>query len=877
MSDMHRNTFEDFKRRIETMCREHASDYLISNYMNNGRRVDLRYSGMKRLIDVFAPVKEQYGLRDGDRVLVITPSSADAFISFVVLALNHLTVAVVDPNLPKDELARMIGEIEISAVFTDKGHFGTVSAITRAPIFEAWGLNNEFSLLRGAEGEQARYKTTPDSVAIIFSSGTTSRMKAVELSYESLLMSAQRNYQVMDVEGRRSRLPFLMVFPMYHISGLACLSGMMIQGLSIATVEKLSSASLVGALKMFQPVQFGMVPKVLSILIKKLEDELKKKHLYPLYSVLRRVSAFFRTKLGVRSVGRALMTPFRKALFGKNIYVMLCGGAPCTADLASAMLDLGLNFVINYSSTECGVPILESGTDINDCLDCVGRIDSDPSVTIRINAPDKNGIGEVYVKTRYIMNGYYNDPEMTKAAFDGEWFKTGDNGFIDEKGYLHIAGRSKDSIVMLSGKKVAPDDLENMLLPVLGLETAYSVVGVPDNAAGCDAIHIFIAGEYDDAAKTALASKIGAWQRAEAKQYPIEQIHFIPDLPKTSIGKVKRMELRALLQGNEGAALQQTSVSANSNTGDRPADTLSAVKEIIARVTGTAQPLTGDEDLIRDLGIDSLTAMEIVVEIENAFGVSIDITQKQISTAAGIAEFIINGGAAEAETGLRFNAFDYPKQRNAIHRFLFRTAGGWFASRIDFEVEGLEKIHSGEQYIFCPNHQTHVDGLWVWKMLGEKCPPLNQIGCMAKMEHLDSAVMRLMLTVLGGIPVDRTGNVAASFQRSVDFVRAGNSFLIHPEGTRTRDGRLGPFKVGAARMSSQTGVSLVPVAIDGGWEVWNHAMKYPKTKNPATGKKRRVRIVFLDPIAPDAGSEAERTAMLRSAIAKALERKQVGQ
>ena len=884
MNTARRNTFEDFKHRIGEMCEAHASDYLISNYMNNGRRVDMRYSHLKRLIEAFAPVKEKYGLRDGDRALVITPSSADAFVSFAVLALNHLTVVVADPGLPKDELIRMIGEVEISVAFTDKKHFDTVSAVTPVPIFETWGMTHEFSLLREGMGEKVAYKTTPDSVAVIFSSGTTSRMKAVEISYESLLMSAIRNYQVMDVAGRRSRLPFLMVFPMYHISGLACLTGMMIWGLPIATVEKLSSASLVGALKMFQPVQFGMVPKVLSIFIGKLEEELKKKHIYPLYAALRRVSAFFRMKLGVRSVGRALMTPFRKALFGKNIYVMLCGGAPCTPELASAMLDLGLNFVINYSSTECGVPILESGPDINDCLDGVGRVDSDPSVAIRINAPDENGIGEVYVKTRYIMNGYYNDPEMTKAAFDGEWFKTGDNGSIDERGYLHIAGRGKDSIVLLSGKKVAPDDLENMLSPIIGVETAFSVVGVPDKAAGCDAIHIFIAGEYDDAAKAALAAKIGAWQRAEAKQYPIEQIHFIADLPKTSIGKVKRMELRALLQGKEGAALRQTAVSANSHTavsanshtGDRPADTLSAVKEIIARVTGTAQPLTGDEDLIRDLGIDSLTAMEIVVEIENAFGVSVDITQKRSSTAAGIAEFILNGESAEAGNGRRFNAFDYPKQRNAFHRFLFRRAGEWFAGHIDFEVDGLEKIHSGESYIFCPNHQTHVDGLWVWKALGEKCPPLSRIGCMAKMEHLDSAVTRLMLTVLGGIPVDRTGNATASFQRSVDFVRAGNSFLIHPEGTRTRDGRLGPFKEGAARMSSQTGVSLVPVAIDGGWDVWNHAMKYPKTRNPANGKKRRVRIVFLDPIAPDAGSEAERTAMLFSAIAGALERKQVG-
>ncbi len=873
MSTMHKNTFEDFRCIMETVCKEHASDNLVSNYMNNGRRVDLMYSRLMQQIEEFAPLKKQYGLRDGDRVLLLTPSSADAFVSFEILACNHLTVVVADPNLPKDELNRLIGEVRVSAVFTDKKHFETICSTVSVPIFETWGLTNQLCLLKASEGTPVLYETTPESVAIIFSSGTTSRMKAVEISYDCLIMSARRNYQVMDVEGRRSKLPFLMVFPMYHISGLACLAGMALNGLSSATVETLNPASLVGALRLFQPVQFGMVPKVLSIFIRKLEEELKKKHIYPLYMALRQVSAFFRMKFGVRSVGRAVMTPFRKALFGKNIYVMLCGGAPCTSDLASAMLDLGLNFVINYSSTECGVPILESGTDINDCLDCVGSIDSDPNVSIRIHAPDISGIGEVYVKTRYIMNGYYNDPEMTKQAFDGEWFKTGDNGFIDEKGYLHIAGRSKDSIVLSSGKKLAPDDLENMLLPVIGMDTACSVVGVMDKVAGCDAIHVFIAGDYDDAEKDNISAKIGAWQRTEAKQYPIKKIHFIQKLPRTSIGKVKRVELRKLLEGEENAAEPLAVESMNTDSRNMPADTLTTVKEIVAHVAGLTEPLTGNEDLIRELGLDSLKIMEIIIEIENVFGVSVDITQKGLSTIAGIVERIEKREQQAPEKPDHFNAFDFPRPRKWFHRWLFRMTGLWFKNHLDIEVKGLEKIEAGERYIFCPNHQTHVDGLWVWSALGEKCPPINQIGCMAKMEHLDSAVTRLMLTVLGGIPVDRSGNATGSFQRSVDFIRAGNSFLIHPEGTRTRNGQLGTFKAGAARMSIETGVKLVPVIIDGGWEIWNYAMKYPQTKDPATGNKRHLSIVFGDPISPDVGSEEEITAMLHDVISGMLEQK----
>ncbi len=879
MNNASRLGFADFKDKMDRMCREHAQDYVISCMMANGRRVDLRYSRLAFLIAGFAPVRERYGLRDGDRVLLLTPPIADALISFEVLACNHLTVVIADAGIPKEELLRLIADARVSAVFTDKKHFAAVKSVDSVPIFRTWGLTSDLELLQPAARPAEPSEPTPDSVAIIFSSGTTSRMKPIEIPYESLLLCAQRNYAVMDLNPRRAKMPFLMLFPMSHISGLACASGMALSGLTIATAETVNSASLLGSIHLFQPVEFGMVPKVLAMFVDKMEEELRSRHMFGFYKACRAVSAFFRTKLGIRAVGRAVMTPFRKALFGKNMYVVLCGGAPCTPAIASAMLDLGVNFVINYSSTECGVPIMQTDVTVNDCLDGVGRADCDPNVQIRINAPDSAGIGEIYVKTRYIMKGYYNEPELTAAAFDGEWFRTGDNGFIDKKGYLHIAGRSKDSIMLSSGKKVAPDDLENLLLPVIGLQTPYSVVGVPDSAAGCDAIHVFIEGEFEEEEKKALAARIGEWQRAEAKLYPIEDIHFIKQMPKTSIGKVKRVKLREMVaeekKGRAARPADDPVAAAADVPADKAADVLGTVNEIVTRVAGLTEPLTGYEDLVRDLGIDSLTMMEICTEIESIYGVFIGTYLKVLPNTIEIAEYIkdpifISKSAAKTGGTAKFNAFTFPKPRKPIHRWLFRKGGDWFAKKIDFEVSGLEKLQKGESYIFCPNHQTHMDGLWVWHALGDKCPPVDTIGCMAKMEHLDTAPTRLMLTVLGGIPVDRSGNTMDSFKRSIEFIRAGNCFLIHPEGTRTRDGKLGPFKSGAALMAIESGVQIVPVAIDGGLSVWRYDMKLPKTKDPATGKKRRVRITFCDPIAPEAGAEERMTEAMRRAVAGVL-------
>jgi 1-acyl-sn-glycerol-3-phosphate acyltransferase len=186
-----------------------------------------------------------------------------------------------------------------------------------------------------------------------------------------------------------------------------------------------------------------------------------------------------------------------------------------------------------------------------------------------------------------------------------------------------------------------------------------------------------------------------------------------------------------------------------------------------------------------------------------------------------------------------------------------------------FEVEGLEHIQEGKQYIFCPNHETHLDGLWTWTALGKKAPKMDQIACMAKMEHLDSGFTRFFLTMLGGIPVDRSGDSSQTVLRSLDFIREGNSFLIHPEGTRTRNGDLGPFKNGAANLSIKTGVPIVPVALQGGYEVFPSSAKRMKFRDE-NHKKCVLRFTFCEPIYPEGQTKEEMTALLRKEIEEVL-------
>ena len=915
----HRNIgFTEYCNQIKDVCKRRNSKYALMNLMDNGEVLRLRHSALYRYIEQFAEVKKEYGLKDGDRVLVLEPVIMDAFLSFVVLSCNHLTVVIGDAGLPKEELSSLIDETEISAIFTDKERLPLVKDRLDVPIFRTYGMNSKLSLIQAPETEHPDYSKTPDSVAIIFSSGTTSKMKPIEITYKSLVLSADVLYEKMKY--RRDRMEdssMLMVYPMSHMAGLSCSSALLLKGITMSSVESVNSTSLVKGLKTFNPIIFGMVAKVLAIFIDKLNEELKKKHLYGAYSKLRKISAFFRNQFGIWGVGRAIMLPFRKALFGKELCYIPSGGSPCIPEVSSAILDLGVSVINSYAATECGNPVFSTDYRDRSHYESVGTAKHNPDVRIKINNPDENGIGEIYVKSRYMMKGYYGDPIRTAEAFDNGFFKTGDLGFFDKDKYLHVVGRSKDSILLPSGKKVAPDDLEGMLLNVIGVERTFSVVGVPVGSTGFDSINVFIEDNGSSAKENAdLEKKIYSWQRKEAPYYPIKKIHFISEFPKTSVGKIKRNELRKMalskqsipasdyegkLSKDKNSHINDTmddqNIESSNNTNqksDSPEiakinyefgeseDILTCINEMVMRCTDIKTPLSGTEDLENDLGIDSLSMMMICTEIEEQYGVYIGEKAKTLRTTSEIAAYIRNpmtvderDNSSSTKTGdlsknTEFNAFEYPLKRKPIHEAVFRILAQWSYKNIDFEINGLNNVKKGEPYIFCPNHQTHFDGLWTWMALGKKCPPLDQIGCMSKMEHLENKKSRLLMTVLGGIPVDREGNTMTSFKRSIDFIREGNSFLIHPEGTRTRTGKLGELKDGAALMASEADVNIIPVAIDGGFEVWPYNEKSPKTKDPATGRKCKVKITFCKPVSPEGRTPEEIMETVRAEIAGEL-------
>ena len=146
--------------------------------------------------------------------------------------------------------------------------------------------------------------------------------------------------------------------------------------------------------------------------------------------------------------------------FGGSIRYFIAGGAAPDPLVAKGLRDLGFNFIQGYGLTETS-PILALNSPYN-LKDNAAGIPL-PGVDIRINKPDADGIGEVFAKGPNVMLGYYKNAQATADVFEDGWFKTGDLGFIDDDGFLHISGRKKNVIISKSGKNVFPEEIEDVL------------------------------------------------------------------------------------------------------------------------------------------------------------------------------------------------------------------------------------------------------------------------------------------------------------------------------------------------------------------------------------------------------------------------------
>jgi len=297
----------------------------------------------------------------------------------------------------------------------------------------------------------------------------------------------------------------------------------------------------------------------------------------------------------------------------------------------------------------------------------------------------------------------------------------------------------------------------------------------------------------------------------------------------------------------------------------KPINTESTIMRIVSSLAhrDMADSVTLESCLYNDLGLDSLNMMELCVALEGVFKVRFNQGMGEIRTVRDIVVLVENGSAG-CNRNVEYKTEDYPLSKKEIHLWSLKRFMRFSQLAWSFDVTGLENIPDAGSYILCPNHQSHFDSLWIWSALEAKNIDFNKICCLAKHEHTNSSISRFGLTLLGGIPVDRTGDTTPALKRGLECIQKGYTMLIHPEGTRTTDGKIHGFKFGAANLAIEANVPLIPVRIEGAWNIFPPHRKLPKILR--LKGRYPLKITFGKPIKPEGKSVEELTLILQKAV-----------
>ena len=325
---------------------------------------------------------------------------------------------------------------------------------------------------------------------LLFTSGTTSKSKAVMLAQYGIAVNVYNMQLVEDITDKDVNIAFL---PFHHIFGSTCMIVMLACGVKTVFTDGLRYIQK--NLKEYKVTLFVGVPLLVDKMYENIEKEIEKQNKTKIIEIAKVLSNFL-LKLHI-DVRRKMFKQVIDGLGGEMRFV-ISGGAPLDKRTEKGFNDLGIKMVQGYGLTETS-PVIAAENFKQVKYGSVGIPLKD--VKVEIVNKDEKGIGEIRVKGPNVMLGYYENEEATKEVLKDGWFYTGDLGYIDKKGFLFITGRRKDMIVLKNGKKVFPEELETLVNRIYEVEESF-VYGMP---------------EEDDKSKIKVAIKV-VYNKDKAKE-----------------------------------------------------------------------------------------------------------------------------------------------------------------------------------------------------------------------------------------------------------------------------------------------------------------------------------------------------------------------
>ena len=310
-------------------------------------------------------------------------------------------------------------------------------------------------LLENGNREFIDSKINNEEMAImLFTSGTTNMSKAVMLSHKNICTNIMDISECFDVTYEDRMLSFL---PLHHT--FECTVGFLYPvSVGCSIIFSKGVRHIGDEMKNFKITAMISVPIMLEKIYEKIIKGIEKKG--KLETVKKGVKISNALKIVGIDIKKKLFKEIHDNL-GGCLRLVVAGGAALDPKVQKGFNDLGLNVAQGYGLTETS-PVVSAEFTKKKKIGSIGK--KMPSVEVKIDEPDAEGVGELLVKGDSVMLGYYNNDEANAESFteDG-WFRTGDLAKIDKDGYIYISGRKKFVIVLKNGKNVYPEEIETLI------------------------------------------------------------------------------------------------------------------------------------------------------------------------------------------------------------------------------------------------------------------------------------------------------------------------------------------------------------------------------------------------------------------------------
>ena len=425
----------------------------------------------------------QMGLKD-KRIAVISENRYEWELAYLSVAAGTGVVVPLDKALPDNELESLILRSQVEAIFYSSKYDGIMNELrekknTNLQYFISMdlkentnGIYSQMQLVEKgkkllAEGNRKFLEAKIDNEKMgimLFTSGTTAISKAVMLSHKNIVTNVMDIVQVFDLNETDRLLSFL---PLHHV--FECTVGFlypMAIGSCICFCEGVKH--MADNIKEFEITAMISVPAVFDVIYRKVMKGIEKKGKLPAVKKGIKISQTL-LKVGL-DVRKKVFHEIHDTLGGK-LRLMVAGGAAFDPETEKGFNELGFNVVQGYGLTETS-PVIAAETPKCRRLGSIGK--KFPSVEVKIDNPDENGVGELMAKGNSVMMGYYENEEATKSTLEPDgWIHTGDLAKIDKDGFIYISGRKKNVIVLNNGKNVFPEEIEILLNKVEGIKESF--------------------------------------------------------------------------------------------------------------------------------------------------------------------------------------------------------------------------------------------------------------------------------------------------------------------------------------------------------------------------------------------------------------------